>query len=73
VRDGQIAALARLRATRDSEAVDAALADVAKAAETLTENLLVPMREALRRNATVGEVCNTLRGVFGMHRPSDPF
>jgi len=73
VRDGQVAALARLRAGRDSEAVDAALADVAKAAETPGVNLLVPLREALRQYATVGEVCDTLREVFGTYRPSGPF
>jgi hypothetical protein len=27
------------------------------------------MREALRRLATVGEVCDTLREVFGVYRP----
>ncbi len=35
------------------------------------DNLLVPMREALRRMATVGEVCDTLREVFGVYRPPD--
>ena len=34
---------------------------------TGTDNLLYPMKEALRTGATVGEVCNTLRGVFGQH------
>jgi methylmalonyl-CoA mutase, N-terminal domain len=29
------------------------------------------MREALRRMATLGEVCDTLREVFGVYRPSD--
>jgi hypothetical protein len=27
------------------------------------------MREALKRNATIGEVCNVLRDVFGVYRP----
>jgi hypothetical protein len=27
------------------------------------------MREALKRTATVGEVCNVLRDVFGVYRP----
>jgi methylmalonyl-CoA mutase N-terminal domain/subunit len=30
-------------------------------------NLLPPMREALRRDATLGEVSDALRGVFGEH------
>jgi len=35
-----------------------------------TENLLVPMREALRVRATLGEVSDALRGVFGEYHPS---
>ena len=34
-----------------------------------TDNVLYPMREALRAYATVGEVCNTLREVWGVYRP----
>ena len=60
--------LARIRATRDAHAVEAALMDVRDAAKG-TDNLLPPMREALRRMATIGEVCNTLREVFGVYRP----
>ena len=30
-------------------------------------NLLVPMREALRARATIGEICNALRDVFGTY------
>jgi methylmalonyl-CoA mutase, N-terminal domain len=35
-----------------------------------TQNLLVPMKEALRRRATLGEVSDVLRGVFGVYQPS---
>jgi methylmalonyl-CoA mutase N-terminal domain/subunit len=31
------------------------------------------MKEALRSRATVGEVCGTLRQVWGTYRPSDRF
>jgi methylmalonyl-CoA mutase N-terminal domain/subunit len=65
----QVARLRELRATRDGAAVDAAVADVRAAAET-TENLLPPMREALRARATLGEVSDILRSVFGEYRPS---
>jgi methylmalonyl-CoA mutase N-terminal domain/subunit len=68
----QAARLATLRAERDTAAVDAALADLAKAAQG-TDNVLPPMREALRRRATVGEVCHTLRGVWGTYRPVERF
>ncbi|GAA1883369.1 acyl-CoA mutase large subunit family protein [Streptantibioticus ferralitis] len=64
--------LTKLRATRDQAAVDAALAALRGAAEG-TENVLYPMKEALRARATVGEVCNTLRGVWGAYVPTDAF
>ncbi|MEV7612342.1 methylmalonyl-CoA mutase family protein [Streptomyces sp. NPDC089799] len=62
--------LARLRADRDGAAVDAALAELRAAAEG-TGNVLYPMREALRARATVGEVCNALRQVWGSYVPAD--
>ena len=72
VRDGQIDQLERIRRERDADAVAQALDDVAKAAAG-SDNLLPVMKEALRRMATVGEVCDALRGVFGQHRPADAF
>jgi methylmalonyl-CoA mutase N-terminal domain/subunit len=65
----QVARTQRVRAERDQAAVDAALADVKAAAEG-TQNVLVPMKEALRREATLGEVSDVLRGVFGVYQPS---
>jgi methylmalonyl-CoA mutase N-terminal domain/subunit len=46
-----------------------------KAAEDTagTVNLLYPMHDALRARATVGEVCNVLRDVWGVHHPTDAF
>ena len=32
-------------------------------------NLLPPIREALRAHATIGEICGTLREIFGSHQP----
>jgi methylmalonyl-CoA mutase, N-terminal domain len=64
--------LAKLRAERDQGAVDAALAELTKAAEG-TDNVLYPMRDALRARATVGEVCNALREVWGTYVPTDAF
>ena len=58
--------LAVLRATRDRGAVDDALGEVVAAARG-SQNLLVPMKEALRRRATLGEVSDALRGVFGVY------
>ncbi len=65
----QIERVRRTRAERDQPAVDAALADVAAAARG-TQNLLPPMKEALRRRATLGEVSDVLRGVFGVYQPT---
>ncbi|MFJ3763684.1 methylmalonyl-CoA mutase [Streptomyces sp. NPDC090082] len=64
--------LARLRAGRDGAAVDAALAALRVAAEG-TDNVLYPMKEALRARATVGEVCDALRAVWGTYVPTDAF
>ena len=70
IAEAQAKSLADVRAGRDAEAVAGARADLRHAAEG-SDNLLVPMREALRRMATVGEVCDTLREVFGTYRPPD--
>ncbi|MFI1567002.1 methylmalonyl-CoA mutase [Streptomyces sp. NPDC020490] len=64
--------LARLRAERDQAAVDSALAALKKAAEG-EDNVLYPMKDALRARATVGEVCNALRDIWGTYVPSDAF
>jgi methylmalonyl-CoA mutase, N-terminal domain len=61
--------LRELRASRDQHAVDAALAGLEETARG-SENLLSPMREALRLRATLGEVSDALRRVFGEYRPS---
>ena len=60
----QVARIARLRADRDQGTVDDRLAAV-RAAARGTDNLLHPMREALRARATVGEVSGVLREEFG--------
>jgi methylmalonyl-CoA mutase N-terminal domain/subunit len=65
----QIARLRELRAARDRDAVEAALDAVEETARA-TGNLLPPMREALRLRATLGEVSDTLRRVFGEYRPT---
>jgi methylmalonyl-CoA mutase N-terminal domain/subunit len=64
--------LEKLRAERDQRAVDTALDALRKAAEG-EDNVLPPMKEALRSRATLGEVCNALRGVWGAYEPSEVF
>jgi methylmalonyl-CoA mutase N-terminal domain/subunit len=64
--------LAKLRAERDATAVDKALDGLVVAA-TGASNVLYPMKDALRARATVGEVCDALRTVWGTYRPPDTF
>ena len=68
----QCARLARLRAGRDNAAVEQAL-DAVRQAATSGANVLYPMKEALRAMATVGEVSNALRDVWGEYQPTDAF
>jgi methylmalonyl-CoA mutase N-terminal domain/subunit len=68
VRDRQTERLNELKGSRDNGAVKKALAALERAAEG-TENLLYPMKEALANLATLGEVSDTLREVFGQYRP----
>jgi methylmalonyl-CoA mutase N-terminal domain/subunit len=65
----QVARVRDLRASRDQAVVDSALAEVGSVADG-TGNLLPPMRDALRARATLGEVSDVLRGIFGEYRPT---
>ena len=56
-------------ARRDNDEVAARLDDV-RAAARGTQNLLVPMRDALKAKATLGEVSDALREEFGTYQPS---
>jgi len=64
--------LAGLRAARDGAEVKRRIDDVRHTAEG-TGNLLYPLREALRARATVGEVCDALRDMWGSYRPPDAY
>jgi methylmalonyl-CoA mutase N-terminal domain/subunit len=64
----QVARLTEFKAKRDAAAVAARLEDLRVAARG-TDNVLYPMKAALQANATLGEVSDALRDVFGVHRP----
>jgi methylmalonyl-CoA mutase N-terminal domain/subunit len=64
----QVDRLRRMRSERDSHAVEMALETI-RATAAGDENLLPPMREALKLGATVGEVSNALADIFGKYRP----
>lgn len=61
--------LRELRANRDNGSVERALGEVRETARG-EGNLLSPMREALKARATLGEVSDALREVFGQHHPT---
>ena len=65
----QIARVAKLRATRNQSDVMTALAKL-KDSALKSDNVLYPMKDALRANATLGEVSDVLREVFGVYQPS---
>jgi methylmalonyl-CoA mutase N-terminal domain/subunit len=65
----QIARLNALRAKRDSTTTQSALAELQRRAAT-TENLLPAILTAVESHATVGEISDTLRRVFGEYQES---
>jgi len=60
----QLERLDAFKADRDQEAVEARLEELRSACAG-TDNLLHPMRAALRERATVGEVCGVMRDEYG--------
>jgi methylmalonyl-CoA mutase, N-terminal domain len=63
----QRSVLAARRASRDQAAVDAALERMVAAAKA-DENTIVPMLEAARAEATLGEICNAFKPMWGDYR-----
>jgi methylmalonyl-CoA mutase N-terminal domain/subunit len=66
---GQRARLARLRGARDAASAQAAL-DAIGAAARGTQNLLPPILQAVKARATLGEIADSLRAIFGEYRPA---
>ena len=67
VQEGQIKRLEQIRSERDNGRVQEALAGLKQCAEG-TENLLPPILEAVKAYATLGEICDVLRDVFGEYQ-----
>ena len=68
VREAQIKRLAKLRAERNNEEVEAALAALTACAETGKGNLLELSIDAARKRASLGEISYALEKVFGRYK-----
>ena len=68
----QVERVQALRARRDAAAVEAALAELRRAAESDT-NLMGPIVEASRAHVTMGEMCDALRETWGVWRETPVF
>ncbi len=68
VRAEQIKRLARLRATRDTNAVKDSLKALAEAAQDPTINLIPFILSAVKSYATLGEICGVLREIWGEYK-----
>ena len=71
--DGQVeidqkASLKQLRASRGNEGVTRALDDIKRAAASATENLIPLIYAAVKAEASLGEISDSMRAVFGEHR-----
>jgi methylmalonyl-CoA mutase N-terminal domain/subunit len=64
VQNRQINKIIQLKQSRDKARVLSCLAGLKKAAQG-ADNLMPPILEAVRAYATLGEICDTLRSVFG--------
>ena len=67
VQEEQIKFLKKVRAERNNEEVSKNLSALKKAAEG-TDSLIPPILEAVRNYASIGEICNTMRSVFGEYK-----
>jgi len=68
----QFEKLSRIKANRDNERVSQALASLKEAARG-TDNLMPYVQDAVRSYATIGEICDAMRTVFGEYKESVVF
>jgi len=69
IRDKQLGKIKTLKDERDGDRVQKALDEVQKAAETRGA-IFEPVLEAVKAEATLGEVCDRMRAEFGLYRES---
>ena len=68
VRESQVARLQKIRAERDNDAVQAALAALTAGATAPSQNLLALAVTAARARATLGEISDALEAAWGRHQ-----
>jgi len=68
VEEEQVKRLAELRKTRHNDAAARAVDAVKRAAESPEENLIPRILEAVKAEASLGEISDAMRGVFGVHQ-----
>jgi len=68
VREVQVKRIAELKASRDSQKVRSSLEELKKVAQG-DGNLMGPLLGCVRAFCTLGEICDTLRSVFGEYEP----
>ena len=68
----QMQHLKELRSTRDNAKVESALGKMKNAADK-DENLMPCILDAVKSYATLGEISNTFREVFGIYQPKETF
>ena len=73
VMERQMERLAEVKRSREDRQVSATLRAIEHAAPNLHTNLMPLIEDAVRARATVGEICDVLRGVWGHHQPSTVF
>ena len=66
VERGQVAHVQKVRSERDEQEVERSLAALRQAAQG-EDNLMPPILEAVKQYATIGEICDVMREVFGIH------
>lgn len=67
----QITGLEQIRRERDNNSVKATLARLKEAAMDESANIIPPLVESAKTYATVGEICETLKEVFGSYEPEE--
>lgn len=67
----QIASLKEVKRARDNRTVTRLLKDLEKAGRKETENLIPKLTECVKEYATIQEICDVLRGIFGKYEETN--